>query len=87
MGFYYCKMPTFINGAGMAGGLKAGSTLGVTRRVNVTKGPAHDPEADNSIVLYTPKKFTIVEELNNLKSLKPVIQEGRIRFLTMKLIL
>lgn len=36
------------------GGLRAGTTLGTKPRNNVNRGPIHDPDEENAIVLYTP---------------------------------
>lgn len=70
-------MPTFTNGAShLVGGRAGGSTLGITRRVPVTKGPAHDPEADDAIILFTPRNLTIAEQMKNLKTLTPLLKEG-----------
>lgn len=45
-----------------------GTTLGTRPRVNVYKGPLHDPEAENAIVLHHPKVLSAEEQLQALKS-------------------
>lgn len=71
-------MPMFTGATGLSGGRVGGSTLGITRRVAVVKGPAHDPEAENAICLYTPRILTIAEQMTQMKAnkLKPILQEG-----------
>ncbi len=61
------KPLSFANTLGNRGGLKAGSTLGVTRRVNIARGPLHDPEAEDAIVLYTPKELNVTEQLKAIQ--------------------
>ncbi|KAJ3090623.1 DNA-dependent ATPase protein rad54 [Quaeritorhiza haematococci] len=60
------KVPTFLNGATPSGGVRAGTTLGVTRRVNIARGPLHDPEAEDAIILYEPKQMSVSEQLSAL---------------------
>lgn len=43
--------------------MKAGSTLGVTRRLFITRGPLHDPDAPDAIILSYPRTFTETEKL------------------------
>lgn len=69
-------MPVFIGMTGLSGGRVGGSTLGVTRRVAVVKGPVHDPNAEDAIVLYRPKELTITEQMRNLKATKPILPQG-----------
>ncbi|KAJ3185319.1 DNA-dependent ATPase protein rad54 [Gaertneriomyces sp. JEL0708] len=63
------KVPTFVSGKpDCAGGVRVGSTLGTRPRVNVYKGPLHDPETEGAIVLHTPKALSPTEQLEALKS-------------------
>ncbi|KAI9208840.1 P-loop containing nucleoside triphosphate hydrolase protein [Polychytrium aggregatum] len=63
------KAPTFVTDANRPSGcMKAGTCLGARRKTNVLKGPLHDPEADDAIVLYHPKVYSAVEILESLKS-------------------
>ncbi len=56
------------DGSKTLGGMKSGSTLGVTRRVNIARGALHDPEEEGAIVLFVPKVLTASEQLESLKS-------------------
>ena len=50
------KIPTFLNGKpALAGGMKSGINLGMRRSSLIPKGPLHNPDDEDAIVLYHPK--------------------------------
>ncbi|KND02005.1 uncharacterized protein SPPG_02511 [Spizellomyces punctatus DAOM BR117] len=63
------KVPAFVGGRPPGGGgIRLGTTLGTRARISVYKGPLHDPEAENAIVLHHPKVLSATEQLEQLKS-------------------
>ncbi|TPX30315.1 hypothetical protein SmJEL517_g06097 [Synchytrium microbalum] len=62
------KAPSFLNGIKSDGGGRRGTTLGVRRVPLTTRGALHDPEAEGAIILFTPKVYSLTEQLEAKKS-------------------